>query len=70
VSASELKSRAVALMKEVGLDLVVANDVAKVSRGKTSILIVDPKGGVEAFEGSKSLAAEKIWRAVLHGLAR
>jgi len=70
VSASELKSRALALMKEVGLDLVVANDVAKVERGRTSILIVDKKGGTEPFEGSKSLAAEKIWRAVLHGFAR
>ena len=70
VSTSELKSRALALMKEVGLDLVVANDVAKVERGRTSILIVDKKGGTEPFEGSKSLAAEKIWRAVLHGFAR
>src|SRR5207247_4574051 len=70
VSASELKSRALALMKEVGLDLVVANDVAKVERGRTSILILDKKGGTEPFEGSKSLAAEKIWRAVLEGFAR
>jgi len=57
-------------MKEVGLDLVVANDVSKVGRGTTSVLIIDRKGGAESFEGSKSLAAEKIWRAVLHGLAR
>ena len=70
VSPSELKSRAQDLMKEVGLDLVVANDVAKVGRGTTSILIVDRRGNAEAFEGSKSLAAEKIWRAVLHGLSR
>ena len=70
VSASDLKSRAVALMKEVGLDLVVANDVARVARGKTAILIVNRNGETEAFEGSKSLAAEKIWRAVLYGLAR
>ncbi len=70
VTASELKSRALALMKEVGLDLVVANDVTKVGRGTTSILVLDRKGGAESFEGSKSLAAEKIWRAVLHGLAR
>src|SRR3989442_5690747 len=70
VSPSELKSRAQALMKEVGLDLVVANDVMKVGRGSTSILLLDRKGNGEAFEGPKSLAAEKIWRAVLHGLAR
>ena len=70
VSASDLKSRALSLMKEVGLDLVVANDVSKVGRGTTSVLIIDRQGGAESFEGSKSLAAEKIWRAVLHGLAR
>jgi len=70
VSPSELKSRAHALMKEVGLDLVVANDVSKVGRGTTSILILDKKGAAESFEGPKSLAAEKIWRAVLHGFAR
>jgi phosphopantothenoylcysteine decarboxylase / phosphopantothenate---cysteine ligase len=70
VSGADLKSRATALMKEAGLDLVVANDVAKVARGRTSILIIDRKGEADSFEGSKSLAAEKIWRAVLHGLAR
>jgi phosphopantothenoylcysteine decarboxylase/phosphopantothenate--cysteine ligase len=70
VSPTELKSRAMALMKEVGLDLVVANDVTKVGRGSTSILLLDRKGNAETFEGPKSLAAEKIWRAVLHGLTR
>ena len=70
VSPAELKSKAQALMKEVGLDLVVANDVTKVGRGNTAILLLDRKGNAEAFEGPKSLAAEKIWRAVLHGLAR
>jgi len=70
VSASELKSRAQALMKEVGLDLVVANDVSKVGRGTTSLLLLDRKGNGETFDGAKSLAAEKIWRAVLHGLSR
>ena len=70
VSPAELKSKAQALMKEVGLDVVVANDVTKVGRGNTAILLLDRKGNAEAFEGPKSLAAEKIWRAVLHGLAR
>jgi phosphopantothenoylcysteine decarboxylase/phosphopantothenate--cysteine ligase len=70
VSAAELKSRAQALMKEVGLDLVVANDVSKVGGGTTSILILDRKGSGETFDGAKSLAAEKIWRAVVHGLSR
>jgi len=70
LKGSELKARALDLLREAKLDLVVANDVGKVARGKTAILIVDKKGGAEAFEGPKSLAAEKIWRAVLHGLNR
>ncbi|HLE45471.1 MAG TPA: bifunctional phosphopantothenoylcysteine decarboxylase/phosphopantothenate--cysteine ligase CoaBC [Thermoplasmata archaeon] len=68
VSAAELKSRAMALLKEAGLDIVVANDVARVGRGKTAILILNKKGRGESFEGSKALAAEAVWRAVLHGL--
>ena len=68
VSAAELKSRAMALLKEAGLDIVVANDVARVGRVKTAILILDKKGREESFEGSKALASEAVWRAVLHGL--
>jgi len=70
VSAAELKSRATALLKEANLDLVVANDVHKVGKDTTSILILDRKGKGEAFEGTKAHAAERIWRAVLHGLNR
>lgn len=67
VGPDELKARAAALLKEAGLDLVVANDVAHVGRDMTSILILDKKGRAETFEGPKALAAEAIWRAVLHG---
>ncbi len=70
VSAAELRSRAAALLREASLDLVVANDVRTVEKGRTSILILDRKGKGEAFEGTKALAAERIWRAVLHGLNR
>lgn len=69
VTAAELKARALALLKEADLDFVVANDVAKVKRDTTSVVIVDRKGRSAAFEGSKSLAAERIWSAVLHGVA-
>ena len=68
VTATELKERANTLLKEADLDFIVANDVSRVKGGKTSILILDRKGKSEAFEGSKSSAAERIWRAVLHGL--
>ena len=69
VTAAELKSKAMALLKEANLDLVVANDVAAVKRDATAITILDRKGGSAKFAGSKSLAAERVWRAVLHGVA-
>lgn len=69
VSAAELKTRAMALLKEADLDLVVANDVGAVERDATAITIVDRKGKSVTFAGAKSLAAEQVWRAVLHGVA-
>src|SRR2546427_12267703 len=54
-----------ALAKEADLDFVVANDVSKVKGDTTSITIFDRKGHSETFEGSKSLAAERVWRAGL-----
>jgi phosphopantothenoylcysteine decarboxylase/phosphopantothenate--cysteine ligase len=69
VTGADLKVKAMSLLKEAGLDLVVANDVARVKRDTTAITIFDPKGRSTAFEGPKSLAAERIWRAVLHGVS-
>ncbi len=68
VTAAELKTKAMALLKEADLDLVVANDVSAVKRDATAITIFDRKGRSVAFAGSKSLAAEQVWRAVLHGV--
>jgi phosphopantothenoylcysteine decarboxylase/phosphopantothenate--cysteine ligase len=68
VSEAELKARALALAKEADLDFVVANDVTKVKGETTSIAIFDRKGRSETFEGSKALAAERVWRAILHGV--
>src|SRR5436309_2415680 len=67
-SASELKARAMALVKEADVDFVVANDISKVKGDTTSITIFDRKGRSETFEGSKALAAERVWRAILHGV--
>lgn len=69
VTAAELKTKAMALLKEADLDLVVANDVTSVKRDATAITILDRKGRAVTFAGSKSLAAERVWRAVLHGVA-
>ncbi len=68
VTAAELKSKAMALLKETDLDLVVANDVSAVKRDATTVTILDRKGRAVSFTGSKSLAAEQIWSAVLHGV--
>lgn len=69
VTAADLEAKAMSLLREAGLDLVVANDVAHVERDVTSITILDPKGKSATFEGPKALAAEQIWRAVLHGVS-
>src|SRR5881409_2541512 len=68
VSETELKARAMALVKEADVDFVVANDISKVRGDATSITIFDRKGRSETFEGSKALAAERVWRAILHGV--
>ncbi len=68
VTAAELKAKALTLQKEADLDLVVANDVSAVKRDATAITIFDRKGRSVSFAGSKSLAAEQVWRAVLHGV--
>ncbi len=69
VTAAELKAKAMALLKEADLDLVVANDVGQVKRDTTAITIFNRKGKSTSFTGSKALAAEQVWRAVLHGVA-
>ncbi|HLE54738.1 MAG TPA: bifunctional phosphopantothenoylcysteine decarboxylase/phosphopantothenate--cysteine ligase CoaBC [Thermoplasmata archaeon] len=68
VSAAELRSKAMALLKEADLDLVVANDVTRMKADATAITIFDRKGHSTTFEGTKALAAERIWSAVLHGV--
>jgi len=68
LGAAELKERAMALVKEADVDFVVANDVSKVKEDSTSITIFDRKGQAETFAGSKALAAERVWRAILHGV--
>jgi phosphopantothenoylcysteine decarboxylase/phosphopantothenate--cysteine ligase len=65
---AELKARAMGLQKEADLDFVVANHVSEVKGDSTSITIFDRKGQADTFKGSKALAAERVWRAVLHGL--
>lgn len=69
VTDADLKTKAMALMKETDADFVVANDMTRVKRDTTAITIFDRKGRSTTFEGAKALAAERIWRAVLHGVS-
>lgn len=69
VSAAELKSKAMTLLRDADLDFVVANDVTRMKADATSITIFDRKGRSTTFEGTKTLASERIWRAVLHGVS-
>jgi phosphopantothenoylcysteine decarboxylase/phosphopantothenate--cysteine ligase len=68
VPPAELERRARKRLARGDVDFVVANDVTQVTRDRTSVLILDKKGRVDAFEGPKALAAERIWSAVVHGL--
>jgi phosphopantothenoylcysteine decarboxylase/phosphopantothenate--cysteine ligase len=67
VPGAELKRRAMALLKAERLDFIVANDVARVGRGTTTVLILDRRGRATPFTGTKAHAAETIWGAILHG---
>ena len=70
VPPTQLRARAMTLLREAKLDYVVANDVAHVGRGETSIIVLDRRGRGTKFAGPKALAADAIWRAVLHGLGK
>jgi len=70
VPPAQLRARAMTLLREAKLDFVVANDVTKVTKGETTILILDRRGRGKKFTGPKAVAAETIWRTVLHGLGK
>ena len=70
VPPAQLRARAMTLLREAKLDVVVANDVTRVHKDQTSIVILDRRGRGKKFTGSKALAAETIWRTVLHGVGK
>ncbi len=67
IPPAQLRARAMTLLREAKLDFVVANDIAHVRPGETSIVILDRRGRGKKYAGSKAGAAEAIWSAVLHG---
>ena len=56
----ELLLRARRRMEEHGLDLIVANDLASVSKGLTTAFLLRPDGAATRFEGSKEGLAQLI----------
>ncbi|KQM11832.1 hypothetical protein AOA80_05630 [Methanomassiliicoccales archaeon RumEn M1] len=60
LSEDELLLRARRRLEEHGLDLIVANDLGDVSKGRTKAFILRPDGSHERYEGTKSGLADRI----------
>jgi phosphopantothenoylcysteine decarboxylase/phosphopantothenate--cysteine ligase len=68
VSQEELLKRAEGRLKDHDLDLVVANDLSKVSPGHSEVLIVHRSGEVVAAAGTKREVADAILDEVSKGM--
>ena len=64
----QLINEAVALAKRSKCNLVVANRVEDVSRGKTTVLVVESDGDFEKLEGTKYKVADGIIDAVVRSI--
>lgn len=64
ITKKELIERAHKRLMEVGMDLIVANDISKVTRDSNHVFIIDKKKNVKEIKGTKSVIAEKIWNGV------
>jgi phosphopantothenoylcysteine decarboxylase/phosphopantothenate--cysteine ligase len=68
VSKRELQARAMKRLKSAGLDIVVANDLTKVGKRESEVLVLDKKGKKRELKGTRPKIAEGIWSAVIHGI--
>jgi phosphopantothenoylcysteine decarboxylase/phosphopantothenate--cysteine ligase len=68
ISKKELISRAMKRLKSARLDMIVANDLNKVERKTSEVIIIDKKGRWTEAKGSKVKVAEKIWKAIEDGV--
>jgi phosphopantothenoylcysteine decarboxylase/phosphopantothenate--cysteine ligase len=68
IPEKELISRAMERLKSAKLDMIVANDLTKVGKDKSEIIIIDKKGRWAKTKGSKSVLADNIWAAVIDGV--
>jgi phosphopantothenoylcysteine decarboxylase/phosphopantothenate--cysteine ligase len=69
ISRDELVSRGFKRLKSTGLDMIVANDLTKVEKDTSEIVIIDKKGRWKAVGGSRKDIADTIWKAVVDGVS-
>ena len=65
ISKKELIEKAHKRLKEVEMDLIVANDISKVTINKNHVFIINKKKKVIEIEGTKGEVAVKIWDSIL-----
>ena len=68
VSKKELIARASKRLKSAQLSMIVANDLTKVGKAKSEVIIIDKKGKTEELKGSRTQIAEGIWSAIIYGI--
>ncbi len=59
-TAEDLVKESIALIKRSGCDLVVANLVEDVKRGRTKVVLVEEDGSTEELQGTKLQVADRI----------
>lgn len=64
ISKEELIEKAYKRLKEVGMDLIVANDISELTYNENHVFIINKKKEVIEVEGKKSHISEKIWNIV------
>ena len=67
ISVSELEKRASERLQSARLDMIVANDIAKIEPEKNEIIIIRKKGKKETFKGTRAQLADRIMAAVADG---
>ena len=66
VTKKELIARAKERLRKSKADFIVANDLRKVTKARTSLTVLSAGGKSRDFEGLKAAAADFIWEVVAH----
>ncbi len=68
IERDELLKRSKAKLKEYGMDFIVANDIHRVKRGRTEVILLDKTGKSLDLKGTKAEVSWHLWGAIVHGL--